>query len=239
MVRFEIEGGVDPLLLVRLDKGDAVATESNAMVAMDRVLSLKGRTRGGFFGSIARKFLNEETFFQQWVEAEEGPGEVLLAPNLPGDIRILAVGERQYCLSDGAFLASTSEVGITTKMQSLGRAIFGGNGGFFIMSTEGRGDVAVSGFGSIREVEVRPDRPINVDNGHLVAWDVSLDYEVTLNTSRSGLMGKLIQSQITGEGLVLKFKGSGKVYVCSRSKGSFLDWITASRPTDKAPANND
>ena len=107
------------------------------------------------------------------------------------------------------------------------------------MSTEGRGDVAVSGFGSIREVEVRPDRPINVDNGHLVAWDASLDYEVTLNTSRSGLMGKLIQSQITGEGLVLKFKGSGKVYVCSRSKGSFLDWITASRPTDKAPANND
>ena len=38
MVRFEIEGGVDPLLLVRLDKGDAVATESNAMVAMGRVL---------------------------------------------------------------------------------------------------------------------------------------------------------------------------------------------------------
>lgn len=70
MVRFEVEGGVDPLLLVRLEKGDAVATESNAMVAMDRSLTLKGKTRGGFFGSIARKFLNEETFFQQWVEAE-------------------------------------------------------------------------------------------------------------------------------------------------------------------------
>ena len=61
MVRFEVEGGVDPLLLVRLEKGDAVATESNAMVAMDRSLTLKGKTRGGFFGSIARKFLNEET----------------------------------------------------------------------------------------------------------------------------------------------------------------------------------
>ena len=40
MVRFEVEGGVDPLLLVRLEKGDAVATESNAMVAMDRSLTL-------------------------------------------------------------------------------------------------------------------------------------------------------------------------------------------------------
>ena len=77
MVRFEVEGGVDPLLLVRLEKGDAVATESNAMVAMDRSLTLKGKTRGGFFGSIARKFLNEETFFQQWVEAEDEPGEVM------------------------------------------------------------------------------------------------------------------------------------------------------------------
>ena len=141
MVRFEVEGGVDPLLLVRLEKGDAVATESNAMVAMDRSLTLKGKTRGGFFGSIARKFLNEETFFQQWVEAEDEPGEVMLAPNLPGDVRILDVGDRQYCLSDGAFLASTSEVGITTKAQGLGRALFGGNGGFFIMATEGRGRV--------------------------------------------------------------------------------------------------
>lgn len=239
MVRFEVEGGVDPLLLVRLEKGDAVATESNAMVAMDRSLTLKGKTRGGFFGSIARKFLNEETFFQQWVEAEDEPGEVMLAPNLPGDVRILDVGDRQYCLSDGAFLASMSEVGITTKAQGLGRALFGGNGGFFIMATEGRGRVAVSGFGSIREIEVTEDRPINVDNGHLVAWDASLDYELTLNTSRSGLLGKLVQSQITGEGVALKFQGTGKVLVCSRNKGSFLDWILSSRPTEKAAQNNE
>ena len=239
MVRFEIEGGVDPLLLVRLEKGDAVATESNAMVAMDRSLSLKGKTRGGFFGSLARKFLNEETFFQQWVEAEDEPGEVLLAPNLPGDVRILDVGNRQYCLSDGSFLASTSEVEITTKAQGLGRAIFGDNGGFFIMATEGHGQVAVSGFGSIREIEVTRDRPINVDNGHLVAWDASLDYELTLNSSRSGLIGKLVHSQLTGEGLMLKFKGEGKVLVCSRNKGSFLDCILSASPTDKAVKNDE
>ena len=35
MVRFEAEGGVDPLLRATLDKGDSVATESGAMVAMD------------------------------------------------------------------------------------------------------------------------------------------------------------------------------------------------------------
>ena len=76
-----------------------------------------------------------------------------------------------------------------------------------------------------------------VDNGHLVAWDASLDYELTINSSRSGLLGKLVNSQLTGEGILLKFKGEGKVYVCSRNKGGFIDWIFGERPTDKAAKN--
>ena len=73
-MRFEITGGVDPLLSVELERGEKVLAESNAMVAMDGDLSLKGRTRGGLMSSIARKFLNDESFFQQYVEAEKGPG---------------------------------------------------------------------------------------------------------------------------------------------------------------------
>ena len=72
-MRFEITGGVDPLLSVELERGEKVLAESNAMVAMDGDLSLKGRTRGGLMSSIARKFLNDESFFQQYVEAEKGP----------------------------------------------------------------------------------------------------------------------------------------------------------------------
>ena len=122
------------------------------MVAMDRSLSLKGATRGGFFKSLARKVLNDETFFQQVVEAGDRPGEILLAPNLPGDVTLLDVGDRQYYLSDGAFLASTSGVEFETKTQSLGRALLGDSGGFFVMKTSGSGTLAVSGFGSVREL---------------------------------------------------------------------------------------
>ena len=239
MVRFETDGSIDPILRVTLEKGDVVLAESNAMVAMDRALSLKGRPKGGHMKSLARKLMNDETFFQQRIEAEECPGEVLLAPNLPGDIRILDVGERQYRLSDGAFLASTEGVGLTTRMQSVGRALFGDNGGFFVMETEGSGRIALSGFGSIREIEVRPDRPMTVDNGHVVAWDASLEDELTINTSRSGLLGKLVNSQTTGEGILIKFKGSGRVLVCSRNKGGFLDWVFSNRPTEKAAKNDE
>ena len=80
MAAFEITGGIDPLLAVTLEKGEAILAESNAMVAMDTALSLKGKTRGGLMGSIARKFMNDETFFQQRIEADDQAGTVLLAP---------------------------------------------------------------------------------------------------------------------------------------------------------------
>ena len=148
MAAFEITGGIDPLLAVTLEKGEAILAESNAMVAMDTALSLKGKTRGGLMGSIARKFMNDETFFQQRIEADDQAGTVLLAPNLPGDVRILDVGPAQYLLSDGAFLACTEGVELSTKSQGIGRALLGDSGGFFVMGTEGSGRIAVSGFGS-------------------------------------------------------------------------------------------
>lgn len=230
MVRFIVDGEDDPLLRVVLEKGDAVATESNAMVSMDRALSLKGRARGGVMSAIARKLFNEESFFQQYLSAEETGGEALLAPNLPGGIRVLPVGRTQYCIADGCWLASTSGVDLEMTTQGVGKAIFGGSGGFFIMKTSGEGEVVVSGFGSLRVVDVTPERPINVDNGHVVAWDAGLGCELTLNASRSGLLGKLVQSQISGEGMLLKFTGTGKVIVCSRNKGTFVDWILRQQP---------
>ena len=239
MVRFEAEGGVDPLLRATLDKGDSVATESGAMVAMDASLSLRGKTRGGFLNSIARKFLNDETFFQQWIEAEDAPGTVLLAPAFPGDIRILDVGPAEWMLADGCFLASTEGVDVTARMQGIGRALLADSGGFFIMKASGSGQLVVSGFGSVREMEVRPDKPVLIDNWHLVAWDASLDYEITLKTNRSGIFGRLVESQLSGEGFVLRFSGSGRILVSSRNQGSFLDWVFSRRPRDKAEKENE
>jgi len=92
-------------------------------------------------------------------------------------------------------------------------------------------------FGSIRELDVTPERPITVDNGHLVAWDARLSYDLSINTGKSGFLGKLVNSQTTGEGVVLKFRGTGKVLVCSRNKGGFLDWILGNMPAQKTVEN--
>ncbi len=237
MPQMTVSGSIDPLLSVRLEPGETIYAERNAMVAMDSKLALSGRTRGGLFSALARKVLNDETFFQQQIHAEDDAGEVLLTPALPGDIAILDVGEHQYMISDGAYLASTEKVEMEVKSQSLGRAFLGDSGGFFVMKTDGRGQVAVSGFGSMRAVTLDGSREFFIDNGHLVAWDAELDYELAFNTGKKGFFGKILHSQTSGEGIVLKFSGRGTLYVCSRNKGGMLDWIFSSMPQDKAVKN--
>lgn len=237
MIRFTCSGGVDPLLRAELDLGDVLFAENNAMVAMDQTLSLTGKAQGGFFSSLGRKFLNDENFFQQRISAENGSGAILLAPNIPGDLRIVDIGEKQYNLADGAYLASTEKVELSTKTQSIGKALLSRSGGFFIMQTAGSGQMVISGFGSMHTIEVTPDKPLLVDNGHLVAWDASLSYDITLNTSHKGIFGKLMESTVSGEGFVLKFKGHGNVFVCSRNRGGFIDWIMGNLQQLKAVKN--
>ena len=155
MAQFDISGSVDPLLSVTLNKGESLFAESNAMVAMDGTLSLSGRTKGGFFKSLARKFLNDETFFQQKITAEDEGGHVLL----------------------------------------------GNSGGLFVMATEGEGRVAVSGFGSVRRIDIADGQKLIVDNGHLLAWEKSLDYELSINTPARGFWANSSQVRPQAKGL--------------------------------------
>ncbi len=235
MADFQVVGNVDPFLLVSLKKGERIYAESDAMVTMDATLELKGRARGGLLSSLARRFASGESFFQQSIEASFGDGEILLSPELPGDIEILDVGPRQYRLNDGAFLAATDGVDIKMKSQGIGQAVFGGTGGFFIMETGGIGKLAVSGFGAIFALDVKSDMDSIVDNYHVVAWDSTLSYNISLSTSRGGgFLGNIMGSMMSGEGIVNRFSGSGKVYVCSRNRGGFLNWIASQLPGKKS-----
>ena len=62
-----------------------------------------------------------------------------MAPDSPGQVIPLYLGEKQYRLNDGAFLALDGTAYYTMELQSVGKAIFGGQGGFFVMTTQGQG----------------------------------------------------------------------------------------------------
>ncbi len=222
---FSVTGDVDPFLHVSLAKGEKIYCESDAMVMMESNLDLKGKMTGGIGSAIMRRFANGESFFQQHIEAVRGDGDCLLSPTLPGAMQVVEVGPRNYMISDGAFVAATSKVELKVRMQNLGNALFADSGGFFITETSGNGQLVVSGFGSMNELNVEQGKDITIDNSHVVAWDSSLRYEISITTGTSGgFLGNLINSQTSGEGVVLRFSGNGKVYVCSRNRAAFRKW---------------
>lgn len=228
MPTFSIIGEDDPFLHASLSQGESIWCESDAMVMMEANLDLTGRMQGGVMQALFRRLTNGESFFQQCIKAERGPGDCLLSPTLPGALQILDVGVRQYCLSDGAYVAATSSVQVTARMQSVGNALFAGSGGFFIGETSGNGQLVVSGFGSVFTLDVVPGKEIVIDNGHVIAWDRSLQYRISTTTNQNtGMLGNLVNSVTSGEGMVLRFSGQGKVVVCSRNRGSFISWLSS------------
>ena len=61
--------------------------------------------------------------------------------------------------------------------------------------------------------------PFTVDNAHVVAWEPTLDYKI------AG-MGNLKSTFLSGEGLVMKFNGHGKLYLQTRTVPSLVDRLT-------------
>lgn len=223
---FTVTGDVDPFLHVSMTRGETIYCESGAMVMMEANLDLKGKMQGGIGSAIMRRFANGESFFQQHIEAVRGDGDCLLSPTLPGAMQVVDVGPRNYILSDGAFVAASQKVDLKVRTQSIGNALFANSGGFFVTETSGNGQIVVSGFGSMSELVVEQGKDITIDNSHVVCWDSTLRYEISITTGQSGgFLGNLINSQTSGEGMVLKFSGNGKVYVCSRNRESFRSWV--------------
>jgi len=207
MANFQLAGSPEPFLLVDLQKGEKIFCESDAMVMMEANLELGGSLRGGLFQSFMRRFTTGESLFQQEIKASFGNGQCLLSPNLDGDMQILDIGQNQYVLSDGAFVAATEHVNVSAKVQTnIGGSLFGGNGGFVVMETAGQGQLCISGCGTLLEVDV------SAQNG-----------ETTIDNG----LGNLFNSVTSGEGMVLKFRGNGKVVICSRNRKNYVTWLAS------------
>ena len=72
---FSLIGTIEPFLHCNLQKGDSIYCEANAMVMMESNLELKGKLQGGIMQSLMRRFANDESLFQQQIEATGGEGD--------------------------------------------------------------------------------------------------------------------------------------------------------------------
>ena len=91
----------------------------------------------------------ESTFITQ-VFAQSNNAYLALSHDSPGQVIQLYLGEKQYRLNDGAFLALDGTAYYTMETQSIGKALLGGQGGFFVMTTQGQGTLLANAYGSIK-----------------------------------------------------------------------------------------
>ncbi|MDR0848509.1 MAG: TIGR00266 family protein [Propionibacteriaceae bacterium] len=221
-----------PMATFVLQQGETCRIERGSMiyrtagVDLNAKLNAKGSGLGALVGAVARSVVSNESMFITEVVSQVPNGQIAIAPSLPGAIVQLDVGQYQYRINDSAFLAMESTVNYTMERQNTGKAVFGGQGGFFVMTTEGYGRLLVNAYGSIKEIQLNNAQGFAIDNGHVVAWDRNLNYNIQL---QSGLMGSIG----TGEGLINVFSGTGKVYVQTLNLESFAGHLIPFLPSGK------
>lgn len=82
-----------------------------------------------------------------------GPGEVILAPILPGDIKVIQVNQGDvWTTNTRSFLGCTQQIE-RKSMQSSWKDLFNSTG-LFLEKTEGHGLLFVQGYGAITRITV-------------------------------------------------------------------------------------
>jgi len=86
------------LVEVELEEGEAIKAEPGAMVHMSPTIKIETKT-GGIFKALKRSMLGGESIFINTFRAEEGKGNIGLAPAYMGDIAALEIRETLYTQS--------------------------------------------------------------------------------------------------------------------------------------------
>ena len=216
-----IESKLFPLVEIPLNKGESLHIQRGSMVLHTPGVKLSTKLNGaGIFAAIGRSLTSGESLFVTRVESSQDNGMITIAPSLPGEVvKLNCHGDNQYHLNDRSFLALDGTCSYKMKSQKLGNALFGGTGGFFIMTTEGNGTLLAEAFGSIKRIDLNNEE-ITIDNNHIVAWSTSLDYDIHMENG-------FWQSIGTGEGLVNTFRGTGEIYVQSLNPITFAEIVYA------------
>lgn len=201
------------LAVISLQDGQSIAAEAGAMVSMSANVELHSEMKGGVFGALKRA-VGGETMFVSTFTARGGPGEVTLAPGMPGAVAGIEMMDQTFKVQSSSYLAGDTSLVVDTKFGGA-KTFFGGEG-LFVLEISGTGLLLVSSFGAIHRRVLRPGEAYVVDTGHLVAWEGHMQYNLR-KAARSGYL----RSLLSGEGLVAEFTGPGEILIQTRNLAEF------------------
>jgi len=205
------------ILTCYLQPGYAIKSRSNSMISMSSTVQMSGQFKVSLKNLLSTGQLSQSTY--------QGPGEVVLAPHIWGDIVPIRMdGQRPWYLGHHAYIASTMGIQWTAQSQGWKKGLFSGDG-MFVAQVMGVGLLFVQAIGALVKKDLGPGEEIFIDRGHLVAWNCPYRME---KLGAGGFMSRLA----SGEWWVCRFTGPGTIYMQSRNPEHIIEWISSQLPSN-------
>lgn len=204
-MQYEIIGGELPVLLCKLQAGEAMITESGSMSWMDDDIEMETTTGGGLGKAFGRMFAGENMFQNRFVARREG--EIAFASSFVGTILPIMIepGKEVIC-QKSAFLAAEEGVELSVHFQKkLGAGFFGGEG-FIMQGLSGRGMAFIEIDGYAQEYNLAPGERKILSTGFLAMMDSTCTMDIqTVKGTKNMLFGGegFFNTVITGPGRIV------------------------------------
>jgi uncharacterized protein (TIGR00266 family) len=208
-----------PLLVVGLNRGEALTGEAGAMVTTGGAVEIEA-TRSessGVLSSLRRSTEARETVRVVRFVAEGGSGRVSLAPPLPGDIvRTMVRDQSVFVVQSGSFLGAHENVAVDSTADT--EQTLRGNEGLSFLELSGSGPAFLAGYGAVEKRNLGASDTLTANTGHVVAFTGNVSYDLE---TVEGLKSNVFQD----EAVVSTFQGPGSVWVQTRSHEAYLAWL--------------
>jgi uncharacterized protein (TIGR00266 family) len=208
-------GPVFAVLEIELDPSDKVVAQPNSMLSMTGGIQLTAAVgrRGsspGWLGGF-KSLLGGENFFTAEFGAKSAGQILTLAPDTFGDILAIPLGgQGGFFLTRGSYLANIGDCDLRIK--------YGGfkgwmsKKGLFLLHASGEGVVFCQSYGAIIERALGEGERFYVDNRFVIAFSDTIQYQLVKATD------SIKDSLMSGEGLVNRYTGPGRLFYQTRAK---------------------
>jgi uncharacterized protein (TIGR00266 family) len=198
-----------------LDYEESLEVEHGAMAMMSDGIAASMGFGGSVGAALRRKALGGERALMTRYTAQTQGAWVAVASRLPGDMAAVEVGDGVLC-DRGAVIAWDS--GVEVDIKYAGARSIALSAGAVLLRLSGTGTAVFGAYGGIQMFDLDGGQDMVVDTGHLVAWDTSVQMRV-------GMIGGAATATLSGEGLVARMSGPGRVWCQTRSMDVLQEWI--------------
>jgi uncharacterized protein (TIGR00266 family) len=213
-LEYEIVGDNLQVARITLKAGQEIFAEAGKMIYKSPNVFWETRMSGQsigekIWGAVKRKLMGESLFLTYFRTGGD-VGEVGFAGSYPGRIQAfpLKAGQNLMVQRDGFLFAQSPAQLNIALVKKLGAGFFGGEG-FILEKLSGPGVVFVHAGGDFIEWNLDVGQSIQVESGHIVAFDEGVDYDIQF-------VGGIKTAIFGGEGLFLAtLTGPGKVVIQS------------------------